>query len=49
MLVVSAGIIILFTSISWLERGLGIAQIPVNVELQLNGGRQSLAAFVTLP
>lgn len=47
-LVVSDGIIILFTSISWLEGGLWIVQIRVNVERQLNGGRQSSPGFVTL-
>ena len=47
-LVVSDGIIILFTSVSWLEGGLWIVQICVNVEKQPNGGRQSSAGFITL-
>lgn len=48
MLVVEGGIIILFSSISWLEKGLWIAQMPGNVELQLNRGKISSAAFVML-
>lgn len=49
MVVVRGGIIILLASISWLEGGgLWIEQIPVNVQLRLNGGRESCAAFVML-
>lgn len=45
---VEEGIIILPCSICWLEEGLRIAQISGNVALELNGGIESCAAFVTL-